>query len=150
MDYSSHSQKLGQRKTENQRSLEPQHVNISPWQREERERNTREVMRRLQKSCYRMISVHLNMVPWCCCQQQRNKKQDMMCSLHVCSPDSEGIPKWGRTPCSSGRSHWCIRGILKDKHVISISLIWDYRTYLIWNMVFISKYQYNDITKYHN
>lgn len=63
MDYSSHSQKLGQRKTENQRSLEPQHANISPWQREERAGNAREVMRRLQKSCYRMISVHLNMVP---------------------------------------------------------------------------------------
>lgn len=80
------AKKLGQRKTENQHSLKPQHANISPWQWVERVGNTKEVVGRWKKSCYRMIPVHLNMLPWCCCQQTGNKKQDMMCSLHVCSP----------------------------------------------------------------
>lgn len=62
--------KLGQGKTENQHSLEPQRANIGPWQWVERVGNTKEVVGRWKnKSCYRPM--HLNMMPWC---------------LHVCIP----------------------------------------------------------------
>lgn len=40
-----------------------------------------------------------------------------------CLPVSEDLPKRGRRPCSSGRSRWCIPGILKDKPFIITPLM---------------------------
>lgn len=49
-----------------------------------------------------------------------DEKQHATCVLHIWSED---LQQWGRTPCSSVRSHWCIPGTLKYKHIISIPVI---------------------------